>query len=336
MKIKIINLILLVLLLSNKLIAGDIKVITSDSAIYKGIHLTIMNKYDEAMEYWNNLEKKGWSESEIYFCKGVTIQSKMSELQNYTKDGQDFINIAQKCIALNEINLRKNPIDIKSWYYIGSIKCFMGLYYAENKKWISSAKYGMSAISNLERCISINSEFKEPILYIEIFKYYKYRLTKKVNFIPFLKDEREYAIEQIESVIDVGLNKFIGRNQLAWILIDYGNYEKAVRISLEGLENFPGSRFYLWAAAESYKRIGDFKNSVIYLKLIKKSLYDDGLTNEYTYAKCLLKLAECFSEMKKTAEAEKNYNEILSLNPSEDKRIHNIINSTKELILIRK
>ena len=37
--------------------------------------------------------------------------------------------------------------------------------------------------------------------------------------------------------------------------------------------------------------------------------------------------------LKKTAEAEKICSEILSLNPTEDKRIHNIINSTKDLIV---
>jgi len=331
MRIKIF--IFFILFSYSSLFADDKNIIVTDSVIYKGIGLVVLNRYEDAQNYWNGLEEKEYSESEILFYKAITVYSQMDDIKNYEKYKKYFLELVDKCIKSNKENLNKNPIDVKSLYYIGCVMCFMGLFYAENDDWAKAANYGLSGISYLKKCISVNSEYKEPILFINIFEYYKRKLTSYVGFIPYLKDNREGAINQIRSAMDIGINRFFGRNQLVWILLDYGSYEEAIKVSLEGLKMFPQSRFYLWGTAEAYIRNGDFNSAIRYLKLIRSSLKNNNLQNEYVYLKCLFKLAECNEKINNLTEIERIYKEILSLKFNDSEKGKNIIDYVRGKIV---
>ena len=97
--------------------------------------------------------------------------------------------------------------------YLGSIMCSLSLFYSENNNLLKAASSGLTGIKYLKRCNAINSGLKEPLLYIGIFEYYKYRFAGKIDFVNLLKDNKKNSVRQIKSVIDTGINRFLGRNR---------------------------------------------------------------------------------------------------------------------------
>ena len=307
--------------------------IVSDSLVFHGLEQTVLHRYDKAMLLWNALSEKGYDESETTFYKAATLQSKMGGLHNYSISRDDFLKISGDCIKMNKENLRRNPLNIRSLYFLGSMETSLSLYYVETNEWMKAAAYGLSGVSHLKKIRSINKNIKEVELFINIFKYYKHKLAEKTPIIPFVRDERKEAVRRVKEVVDTGINSFIGRNQLAWMLIDYEKFDEAAAVSLKGLSIFPGSRFYLWTAAESYKRKGDFTSAVPYYRQIRESLKKDSYINEYAYIKCLYKLLECYEALDDTVQSGKIVDEIFSLEivKSKDKRVRKILKEVKQI-----
>ena len=309
------------------------KMIISDSLVFHGLEQTVLNKYENAMRFWDTLSDEGYDKSEIAFYKAATLQSKMGDLHNYSISRVDFLKFSGDCIKMSKNNLRKNPLDIRSLYFLGSMETSLCLYYVETNEWVKAASYGLSGVSHLKKIRSINKNIKEVELFINIFKYYKHKLAEKAPVIPFVRDEREEAVRRVKEIVDSGINSFIGRNQLAWMLIDYKKFDEAAAVSQKGLSLFPGSRFYLWTAAESYKRKGDFNSAVPYYLKIRKSLKKDSYTNEYAYIKCLYKLLECYETLEDTLQSGKMTDEIFSpeIIKSKDKRVRKILKEVKQI-----
>lgn len=307
--------------------------IISDSMVYKGLEYVVVNNYYNAMKIWETLEKNGYKKSEISFYRAVTLQSKMADLHNYNTDREEYLKYAEECIKLNGDNLNKNSLDIKSLYLRGSMLTSLALYYAETDEWMNAASSGLSGISHLKKINSINKNLEEPLLFINIFKYYSNRFALKTPIISLVRDDREEAILNVARVIDTGINSFLGRNQLAWMLIDYVKYDQAIAVSLKGLTMFPDSRFYLWTTAEAYQRKGEYGKAILYYKKVELSLRKDAYTGEYAYIKCLYKMLECSNELERAVESDELIKMILSLEiaKTKDKRVKRILKNIEKI-----
>jgi tetratricopeptide (TPR) repeat protein len=205
---------------------------------------------------------------------------------------EEFTEISSAVIQAAEENLKKDNDDLKSMFYLGTVTGYLSV--AEMKKgnvW-SAYRKAVKSKDIMEKCLKIDPAFREPLLLIGACNYW---LSAKNIFrkITFLFDNRDKGIRQItESLEKDSMNYAFGLNQLIWILLHYKKFDRAESLVKEGLENFPNSRFFLYPAAETYKRSGRPELAIGYYKKVIQSLETDKLTDRYFYLKNKVKLAE--------------------------------------------
>jgi tetratricopeptide (TPR) repeat protein len=104
----------------------------------------------------------------------------------------------------------------------------------------------------------------------------------------------------------------MGLNSLGWILYDRGQYEEALTQFRRGLGRHPQSRFFIWAVADTYFRMGLFeKAEVLYeqlLEYIESSAQNDG----YNEVICRFKLMKTLFAAREYSNALEACNAILS------------------------
>lgn len=116
-------------------------------------------------------------------------------------------------------------------------------------------------------CLTIDKEFHESYLAIGTYRYWK---NEKTNWIPFVEDETEKAVEMLaRSVDNPSYNSFLSVNSLAWIYIDKDEPQKAIDLLENIIKQYPNSRYFRWAQARAYEDVDLTKAIEIYLSLLK-------------------------------------------------------------------
>ncbi|HEX7343137.1 MAG TPA: hypothetical protein VF398_02675, partial [bacterium] len=95
----------------------------------------------------------------------------------------------------------------------------------------------------------------------------------------------------------------ISRSTLAWILIDAGRPSEAISLSLEGLDLYPGSRFYLWTLADGYKNTGQWRRAAAAYQELYDTIHQDSRNNLFNELGICKQMARCYQGMKNSEKA---------------------------------
>ncbi|MCP4725613.1 MAG: tetratricopeptide repeat protein, partial [bacterium] len=111
------------------------------------------------------------------------------------------------------------------------------------------------------------------------------------------------------------------------------NYDEAESYAAEGLAEYPESRFFLYPAAEVYKRSGELKKAAGFYEKVILSLENDKQTDRYFYLKNMLKLAEVSYELGGTETVLRLCEKIIGNGVIKDEReaVENIIDRAEDL-----
>ncbi|MFC1492909.1 tetratricopeptide repeat protein [candidate division KSB1 bacterium] len=227
----------------------------------------------------------------LLFLRSSLVHARMGDLETVI-DIDFFSSISSELIEFAEKKLTSDPDDLKSLFYSGTVTGYISV--AEMKKGNVWNAYRKAAESKeiMEQCLKIDPEFIESYLLIGSCNYWlsAKNLIRKVTRI---FDNRRKGISQIKSsVVKGSMNYAFGLNQLIWIHLDQKEYYQAESYVEEGLAEYPDSRFFLYPAAEMYKRSERWKEAADYYEMVVQSLEEDNLSNRYFYLKNKLKLAE--------------------------------------------
>jgi hypothetical protein len=108
----------------------------------------------------------------------------------------------------------------------------------------------------------------------------------------------------------------VGITSLGWIEFDRKNFKAGSDLFESGLREFPGSRFFLWGAADCAFGAGDFVPAVRLYSELLSSIRDSGGRNGYNEAECLFKLMKAFDGLGERDMAAVQARAILALRPS--------------------
>ncbi|MCB9249195.1 MAG: hypothetical protein H6613_11970 [Ignavibacteriales bacterium] len=154
-------------------------------------------------------------------------------------------------------------------YYDALIYGYRAYYNSVNSNLISAFADGVLSLHSFQHCLEIDNDFNEALIAIGIYKYWKSAQTKSLNWIPFVKDEREEGIAILESAITHdSYNQYLAVHSLIWIYIDNGESEKAIELSKKMLSKYSDSRFFRWGLARAYEDIDKVKAIEIYHEIL--------------------------------------------------------------------
>jgi len=95
--------------------------------------------------------------------------------------------------------------------------------------------------------------------------------------------------------------------------MDAGRVRESIRLSQQGLELFPGSRFFLWSLAGGYFVNKDYPKAIEAYQRILSSLEEESHNNHYNELICRLKIAQSYFRLRDYEKSLGECERILSL-----------------------
>lgn len=233
--------------------------------------LIFQQDYNEAIREAEKLIESNSEKPIGYILKSATLLTKSidfeDELNFYEIKG--LLDKAKDLIRLKQSNLDIYSYDV----YEGLINSISAFVHYRNGDLIYAFIKGYQAVRSFDRELRTNPNSAEALLAIGIFKYWKSRKSELIHWLPFVEDEREEGIKLIKKgLMSKSPFRFLGAYSLAWIYIDNNQFNEAIKICNQYLEQNPNSRFFNWALARAYEGIDIEKSITQYgrtLQLVK-------------------------------------------------------------------
>jgi tetratricopeptide (TPR) repeat protein len=304
----------------------------ADSLIRRGIDYTYTSQFDSADAVFRELEEYLPGHPAPYFYQMGALQSRMMDFETRRWE-QAFFQTAEKALAAGEALIRSGSADALVYFYIGSTYNYQGLYQARKGSYLSGLSNARKGAGYLEEALRMDSTLYDAYMGLGSYKYWSGRVTRYLKWIPGIRDEREKGIGMLQTAVSKGtFSRWVGTNTLAWIEYDREAYDSALSLFQEGLKRYPESRFFLWGAADTYFRMGRFREAVQAYHEVLRSVMDMPGRNGYNEVVCRFKLIKSLMAMEAYGPALVQCNKILekSLNEETARRVEGRRNKTKE------
>ncbi|MEL6824126.1 MAG: tetratricopeptide repeat protein, partial [Calditrichota bacterium] len=188
-----------------------------------------------------------------------------------------------------------NPGEDDPWmlFFEGSAHLYSSFMNTKNGSMWSAYRNARSGVKALEKVIELDSTFYDAYLGVGSFKYWKSSKAKSLTWLPFISDERDLGISMVRQAIHHGrFVPLVGADQLAWILLDSGDHEGALKLAVDNHELYPTSRFFKWTLVSIYRKSGKPDETEALFSSLLKEIRMGAEKNHYNEIICLLRLAE--------------------------------------------
>jgi hypothetical protein len=221
----------------------------------------------------------------------------------------------------------------ENYFYLGMAKAISAYEKFLHKDYVGAFFKGVSALSEFNNCLALDSSFAAAEVAIGAYKYWSSEKMRSLDWLPFITDEREAGIRLLRK----GLAKdnilyHFGLESLIWIYIHQKKFESAKQLSLRALEKYPNSRFFLYALAHAYNKLDKEKANKIFRKIVSLREHD-GINSVYWRVVLLHKIAMNEYALGNYAKARELCEKILAvkLKPSDFERLASRIKRVEQL-----
>jgi tetratricopeptide (TPR) repeat protein len=253
---------------------------------------TFMMQYLQALSTADSLETLLPGHPAAPLLKAGVLYCRMLDLEDRAdqKEFDQYYDLAwERAHHLGEDHLAEQNL------YFGVLIGFKSLLAQRGGHWWPAVKLGMKSIGYLEDCLESDPGLADAYLGVGTYKYWRSRATDFINWLPFFPDEKKEGVAQVRRAMNEGLfGREISRSTLAWILIDNGRPSEAVSLSLEGLKNYPDSRFYLWTLGDGYMHSGQWKKAIATFQKLYDSLHPLARNNGYNEVGLCKQISRCY------------------------------------------
>lgn len=222
-------------------------------------------------------------------------QSEMLDLENFDFES-NFYELIQQAEDKSKKIIDSSPHDAWAWYSLGLARGSRAVYDARKGSWWSATRRGIRAKRAFTECIRSDSTFYDAYVGLGSYHYWRSVKTKAVNWLPFVQDDREEGIRELNLAIERSrFSADFARNSLMWIMIDREQYVEAESLAVAMQRKYPEGRKFLWGIGEARMKKEDYQGAaLIYLELLDR-LATDSTTNNFNTVECRCKLAQiCF------------------------------------------
>jgi len=292
-----------------------------DSLVQRTIAHTTVQRYEEALALTDLVIKISPDEPNGYFFRAAVLQARMMDYENYEKDEKAFFAATTNCRKLAQQQLRERRNEAWAHFFFGSAIGYEAFVVGKKKKYFEAFRYGWESIQHLEAALKIDPELYDAYLGIGTYKYYRSKMSKRFNWLPFVKDERAIGIGMIRAALAKGhYSRTAAVNGLSWILMDENRPAEALALIDSALALYPTSRFFLWAAGEAAFRVGRYDHAAAHYRQILASLQNENQLSPYLELVGRTRLARVYQAATKMEEACRELELIGDLNLSKPDR----------------
>jgi hypothetical protein len=311
------------LLLLLVLAASPLAAQSPDSLLLRGIRLTLACDFDGAMRIFRAYGQAHPEDPAGPFYAAATLQSAMMDAESDAHE-REFFEAVDRAIRMGESRLAGGQADARLYFHLGNAYNYKGLYEAKRGALVNGVLHAHRGVGYLEKALAADSLYEDAYLGVGNYKYWSGRYYRYLKWLPWVRDERELGVRMVRRAADRGtLSRWVGVSSLGWIEYDRKNYAEGLGLFRRGLEEFPGSRFFLWGEADCLFAMDDFAAAAgLYERLLASILASEGQSG-YNEAECRYKLMRAYGALGRRDAAEAQARAVLALKPggSAEKRM---------------
>lgn len=231
-----------------------------------------------------------------YVMQAAMLQSQMMDGEHFDFES-DFYTLTKLTEKKCRQELKGNSGDAWLHYCLGLAFGSRAVYYSRTGSWWSTLRYGIKAKNAFGDCIKVDSTFCDAYVGLGSYHYWRSAKTKLINWLPFVPDERDRGLHELELAAEKSLfSGDFARNSLIWVWIDLKRYEEAESLAVEMQNRYPEGREFLWGIAAARLKQDDFLGvEAVFTELIARIREDSG-TNNYNLVECRCQLARVYLE----------------------------------------
>lgn len=270
--------------------------------ISRALKETFMMEYDKALQSTEELRRHYPNHAVYPLMRVGVLYCRMLDYEDL-EDIDEFerwFDIAWKKTK----ELSESGETAEANLYQGVLLGFRALLHQRLGEWWSSVRVGIKAAGHMKACLEQDSSYADAYLGVGTYKYWASRAMDFINWLPFIPDQKEEGIELMRRAMNEGLfGREISRSTLAWTLIDYNRPIEAVKLSIEGLKHYPGSRFYLWTLADGYFQMGRLQYAAQVYQQLYDSIHPLKRNNYYNELGICRKMGQIYLALNKPEDA---------------------------------
>jgi len=275
---------------------------TNRATISHILELTFLIKFDEALAVVDTLEMQLGEHPAVPLLRAGVIYCRMMDYEDNLEE-EEFERNYKIAMQLAEDLYDQGEI-AEANLYEGVLLGFEAILKQREGKWWPAVKIGLKATGHLKDCLKEDSTYVDALLGIATYKYWSSKATDFINWLPLIPDQKEEGIMLMRKAMNEGLfSREISRSTLAWTLIDAGKLSEAIRLSLEGLEKYPNSNFFLWTLGSAYYKIGRLESAEYVYKKLFTEISNRSRNNHYNELGICRKLAYIYLALNEPEEA---------------------------------
>ena len=285
-------------------------------AFSKSIDMVFADSFARAYDIVEGMPDTVSGKPIYHLIYASVMHADMLDAEDFSREKIFFAHI-DTSINLLEKWVDGNPDDPWGLFFLGTSYGYKSMLYAQQRRWLKSMIDGLKARGKFSKAIELDSTLYDA--YTGIGNYHYWSTVKLGKYVPFLPDNRDRGISELQLAKDSSLfSRLPAQAGLAWALIQEKKLRQAIQLGNRMKEETGGGRNSLWILGGSYWRTGELNLAAEYYDNLIDSFIKAGNQNYYNLIFCRYRRGVCLFKMKKYKEAKMELETLLSYDVSRD------------------
>lgn len=277
------------------------------------ISLITTERYEDALSISDSLLDSNPHAPEGWFLRASVLSSRSIDFEDELDDPELY----RACDSVKSIcsHLIENGED-SAWirYYLGSTMGYLSFKAMKNDRTMEALSKAVKMTAYYEETVKIDSSFWDAYLGLGVYYYQRSQRAGILRTIGLVSDRREEGLRLLQICAEKGrFSSLAARSNLAWLAIYREDYETALSIAEELLEQYPESRAFLWCLGRARMGLKRWDEAIETYKKILTSIRRESRNNRYNEISCLHALTTANAELNNWHEVVRLAGEALTL-----------------------
>lgn len=216
----------------------------TDSLLRAIMDQAFNERYDEALrsaEALIELDPQG----HVGYFTAASVRLGIMRIYRTRQFEEEFEQLVNKAIKLGEKRVKHGG----AWdhFFLGGAYGFRGANKAREYNWVGAFTDGWKGLQALSRALKEDPSLYDAYLGFGLYHYWRSALAGVLRSLPFVGDQRQRGIEEIQLAIDKGrYSQVVGTYALVEVYYNEKEYEKAFELNRRLAARYPNNIAWLY------------------------------------------------------------------------------------------
>lgn len=220
--------------------------------VNRAIEACLVQDWNRALERMDALVESDSSRPEPWFYRATIHAYRMTDEESFRQEALFFADLDSARARLDSPRLD----DEQRRFLEGSILAWKAYQLGRRGQWWPALKLGLRGARELEALYEDCPDWADLELGIGNFRFWRSVKLSKLDWLPFVEDERESSLRLVAEARAHGqFSPWVAASNLTWMWLELGRPAECLAICDEALAAWPGSRLFRYPRAEALLRL---------------------------------------------------------------------------------